>query len=104
MNDLIRPSLYEAWHGVKEVEQKDIEVATYDLAGPVCETWKGQTEEEFDWCIEQTVFFGEDQKPLNMILDDGGDATLLVNYPHDRCSRSHGRAQSNHQLGSQIYS
>ena len=38
MNDLIRPSLYEAWHGVKEVEQKDIEVATYDLAGPVCET------------------------------------------------------------------
>ena len=38
MNDLIRPSLYEAWHGVKEVEQKDIELATYDLAGPVCET------------------------------------------------------------------
>jgi adenosylhomocysteinase len=36
------------------------------------------TEEEFDWCIEQTVFFGKDQKPLNMILDDGGDLTNLV--------------------------
>jgi adenosylhomocysteinase len=32
-------------------------------------------EEDFDWCIEQTLFFGEDRKPLNMILDDGGDLT-----------------------------
>ena len=40
-------------------------------------------EEEFDWCIEQTVFFGEEREPLNMILDDGGDLTNLVldNYP-----------------------
>ena len=40
-------------------------------------------EEEFDWCIEQTLFFGEDRKPLNMILDDGGDLTNLVfdHYP-----------------------
>ena len=38
MNDLIRPSLYQAWHRVKEVEQRDIEVEMYDLAGPVCET------------------------------------------------------------------
>ena len=40
-------------------------------------------EEEFEWCIEQTVFFGEDKKPLNMILDDGGDLTNLVldHYP-----------------------
>ena len=40
-------------------------------------------DEEFDWCIEQTVFFGEERKPLNMILDDGGDLTNLVldNYP-----------------------
>ena len=40
-------------------------------------------EEEFDWCIEQTVFFGENKEPLNMILDDGGDLTNLVldNYP-----------------------
>ena len=41
------------------------------------------TDEEFEWCIEQTVFFGEDKKPLNMILDDGGDLTNMVfdNYP-----------------------
>lgn len=41
------------------------------------------TEEEFDWCIEQTLFFGEERKPLNMILDDGGDLTNMVldQYP-----------------------
>jgi len=40
-------------------------------------------EQEFDWCIEQTLFFGEDRKPLNMILDDGGDLTNMVldKYP-----------------------
>src|SRR5690554_7642048 len=45
--------------------------------------WKGLSEEEFDWCIEQTLFFGEDRKPLNMILDDGGDLTNMVldRYP-----------------------
>uniref|UniRef100_UPI00404799CC adenosylhomocysteinase n=2 Tax=Algoriphagus sp. TaxID=1872435 RepID=UPI00404799CC len=45
--------------------------------------WKGQTAEEFDWCIEQTLFFGEGQQPLNMILDDGGDLTNMVldQYP-----------------------
>jgi adenosylhomocysteinase len=45
--------------------------------------WKGMSEEEFDWCIEQTLFFGEERKPLNMILDDGGDLTNMVldKYP-----------------------
>ena len=45
--------------------------------------WKGMNEEEFDWCIEQTLFAFEDGKPLNMILDDGGDLTNMVldNYP-----------------------
>ena len=45
--------------------------------------WKGMNEEEFDWCIEQTLFFGEDRQPLNMILDDGGDLTNMVldKYP-----------------------
>lgn len=44
--------------------------------------WKGETEEEYWWCVEQTLFF-EDGKPLNMILDDGGDLTKLVHeeYP-----------------------
>jgi len=40
--------------------------------------WKGMNEEEFDWCIEQTLFFGADRQPLNMILDDGGDLTNMV--------------------------
>ncbi|MFC2102832.1 adenosylhomocysteinase [Bacteroidota bacterium] len=45
--------------------------------------WKGETLEEFDWCIEQSLFFGEERKPLNMILDDGGDLTNMVldKYP-----------------------
>ncbi len=45
--------------------------------------WKGQTQEEADWCIEQTLFFGSEDKPLNMILDDGGDLTNIVldKYP-----------------------
>ena len=45
--------------------------------------WKEMTEEEFNWCIEQTLFFGDEKKPLNMILDDGGDLTNMVldNYP-----------------------
>ncbi len=45
--------------------------------------WKGENLEEFDWCIEQSLFFGEDRKPLNMILDDGGDLTNMVldKYP-----------------------
>ena len=40
--------------------------------------WKGMNEDEFNWCIEQTLFFGKDRKPLNMILDDGGDLTNMV--------------------------
>ena len=45
--------------------------------------WKGMNEEEFRWCIEQTLYFGTERKPLNMILDDGGDLTQLVldDYP-----------------------
>jgi len=45
--------------------------------------WKGMNEEEFDWCIEQTLFAFEGGKPLTMILDDGGDLTNMVldNYP-----------------------
>ena len=40
--------------------------------------WKGMNEEEFNWCIEQTLYFGDDKEPLNMILDDGGDLTAMV--------------------------
>ncbi len=56
--------------------------AVAELGVPVF-AWKGMNEEEFNWCIEQTLFFGHEKKPLNMILDDGGDLTNLVldNYP-----------------------
>ncbi len=47
-------------------------------AGIPVYAWKGLNEEEFDWCIEQTYSSGEDRKPLNMILDDGGDLTNMV--------------------------
>jgi adenosylhomocysteinase len=47
-------------------------------AGIQVYAWKGLNEEDFDWCIEQTLFFGEDRQPLNMILDDGGDLTNMV--------------------------
>src|SRR5690606_6359801 len=44
--------------------------------------WKGKTEEEYNWCIDQTLYFGEDRKPLNMILHDGGGLTNLVMDTH----------------------
>ena len=50
----------------------------FAAAGIPVYAWKGMNEEEFDWCIEQTLFFGEDRQPLNMILDDGGDLTNMV--------------------------
>ena len=52
-------------------------------AGIQVYAWKGLNEEEFDWCIEQTLHFGPEQQPLNMILDDGGDLTNMVfdKYP-----------------------
>ena len=59
---------------------KDLMVCEWD---PVFKAWKGMNEQEFDWCIEQTLYFGEDRQPLNMILDDGGDLTNMVfdKYP-----------------------
>ncbi|MDB0069331.1 adenosylhomocysteinase, partial [Flavobacteriaceae bacterium] len=56
----------------------DHAAAAIAAAGISVYAWKGMNEEEFDWCIEQTVFFGEKKEPLNMILDDGGDLTNLV--------------------------
>lgn len=55
--------------------------AIAETAVPVY-AWKGMSEEEFDWCIAQTLFFGKDQQPLNMILDDGGDLTQMVLEKH----------------------
>jgi adenosylhomocysteinase len=59
------------------------QAAAMAAAGIQVYAWKGLNEVDFDWCIEQTLFFGEDRKPLNMILDDGGDLTNMVidRYP-----------------------
>ena len=52
--------------------------------------WKGETNEEFDWCIEQTLFFPDGQ-PLNMILDDGGDLTAMVHDKYPELLAEHSR-------------
>ncbi|MHA6279253.1 adenosylhomocysteinase [Salinimicrobium sp. CAU 1759] len=71
------------WSSCNIFSTQDQAAAAIAAAGIPVYAWKGMTAEEFDWCIEQTLFFGEDRKPLNMILDDGGDLTNMVldNYP-----------------------
>jgi adenosylhomocysteinase len=71
------------WSTCNIFSTQDHAAAAIAAAGIQVYAWKGQTAEEFDWCIEQTLFFGEGQQPLNMILDDGGDLTNMVldQYP-----------------------
>jgi len=71
------------WSSCNIFSTQDHAAAAIAAAGISVYAWKGMTNEEFDWCIEQTLFFGEDRKPLNMILDDGGDLTNMVfdKYP-----------------------
>ena len=71
------------WSSCNIFSTQDHAAAAIADAGISVYAWKGLTEEEFDWCIEQTLFFGEDRKPLNLILDDGGDLTNMVldRYP-----------------------
>ena len=71
------------WSSCNIFSTQDQAAAAIAAAGTPVYAWKGMNEEEFDWCIEQTLFFGEDRKPLNMILDDGGDLTNMVldKYP-----------------------
>src|SRR6478736_2012009 len=66
------------WSSCNIFSTQDQAAAAIAAAGISVYAWKGLDEEEFDWCIEQTLFFGEDRKPLNMILDDGGDLTNMV--------------------------
>ncbi|MDR2338089.1 MAG: adenosylhomocysteinase [Deltaproteobacteria bacterium] len=72
------------WSSCNIFSTNDQAAAAIAKAGIPVFAWKGETEEEYLWCIEQTLFFGDEQQPLNMILDDGGDLTLLVHekYPH----------------------
>ena len=72
-----------SWSSCNIFSTQDQAAAAIAATGVSVYAWKGLTEEEFEWCIEQTLFFGEDKKPLNMILDDGGDLTNMVldKYP-----------------------
>src|SRR5690554_93516 len=71
------------WSSCNIFSTQDHAAAAIAAAGIGVFAWKGMNEEEFNWCIEQTLFFGEERKPLNMILDDGGDLTNMVfdKYP-----------------------
>jgi adenosylhomocysteinase len=71
------------WSSCNIFSTQDHAAAAIAAKGIPVFAWKGMNEEEFNWCIEQTLFFGPDKKPLNMILDDGGDLTNMVldNYP-----------------------
>ncbi len=66
------------WSSCNIFSTQDHAAAAIAAAGISVYAWKGMNEEEFEWCIEQTLYFGEDRKPLNMILDDGGDLTNMV--------------------------
>ena len=71
------------WSSCNIFSTQDHAAAAIAAAGIPVYAWKGMSEEEFNWCIEQTLWFGEERQPLNMILDDGGDLTNMVldQYP-----------------------
>jgi len=66
------------WSSCNIFSTQDHAAAAIAASGVPVYAWKGMNEEEFNWCIAQTLFFGEERKPLNMILDDGGDLTNMV--------------------------
>ena len=72
-----------SWSSCNIFSTQDHAAAAIAAAGIPVFAWKGMNEEEFDWCIEQTIFAFSDGQPLNMILDDGGDLTNMVfdRYP-----------------------
>ncbi len=66
------------WSSCNIFSTQDHAAAAIAASGVPVFAWKGMSEEEFDWCIEQTLFFGPNKEPLNLILDDGGDLTNMV--------------------------
>ena len=66
------------WSSCNIFSTQDHAAEAIAAAGIPVYAWKGMNEEEFDWCIEQTLYFGDDKAPLNMIFDDGGDLTNMV--------------------------
>ena len=69
------------WSSCNIFSTQDHAAAAMAKAGVAVYAWKGETDEEYIWCIEQTLYW-PDGKPLNMILDDGGDLTNLVHRKH----------------------
>jgi len=71
------------WSSCNIFSTQDHAAAAIAKSGVQVYAWKGMSEKDFNWCIEQTLFFGKERKPLNMILDDGGDLTNMVldKYP-----------------------
>jgi len=69
------------WSSCNKFSTQDHAAAAIAATGVPVYAWKGETDEEYDWCVEQTVIFPDGQ-PLNMILDDGGDLTALVHKQH----------------------
>ncbi len=88
------------WSSCNKFSTQDHAAAAIAKTGVPVYAWKGETDEEYDWCIEQTLYFADGQ-PLNMILDDGGDLTALVHKKHRRIavrdSGSDGRDHDGHQ-------
>ena len=80
---LVKLGAEVSWSSCNIFSTQDHAAAAIAATGIPVYAWKGMNEEEFDWCIEQTLFAFKDGKPLNMILDDGGDLTNMVldNYP-----------------------
>ncbi|MFT5184098.1 MAG: adenosylhomocysteinase [Flavobacteriales bacterium] len=66
------------WSSCNIFSTQDHAAAAMAAAGIPVFAWKGLTEEEYEWCIDQTLLFGDDKQPLNLILDDGGDLTNIV--------------------------
>merc|ERR1712062_125927 len=83
METLVELGAEITWSSCNIFSTQDHAAAAMAKAGIPVHAWKGETDEEYLWCVEQTVVF-PDGKPLNMILDDGGDLTNLVHekYPH----------------------
>jgi len=80
---LIKLGAEVQWSSCNIFSTQDHAAAAIAKEGIPVYAWKGETLEEYDWCIQQSLFFGEDKKPLSMILDDGGDLTNMVfdHYP-----------------------
>ena len=80
---LIEMGAEVTWSSCNIFSTQDHAAAAIASKGISVYAWKGMNEEEFNWCIEQTLFFGENREPLNIILDDGGDLTNLIldKYP-----------------------